>query len=103
MKFFTLFFVLLALTSCSTQTFVNLEPVGGSKADGTITLAYEYGLFQQPVADWDVANSKAAKACKAWGYSSAQPFGEHTSKCVWENANGGCWRTQVSVPYQCVQ
>jgi hypothetical protein len=89
----------LALSACATTE--TLVPVGGSRADGVVTLAYQYGMFQKPVVDYDQAVHTAAARCAAWGYSNAEPFGSSLSNCTAVNGYGACIAWRVSVSYQC--
>lgn len=89
----------LLIAGCATnKTF---EAIGGSKADATIKLAYEYGVFEKPVVNWDLADSTARQRCAAWGYKNAQRF-TTTNHCISYNGYGNCIRTQVNVVYQCL-
>lgn len=89
----------LAISGCATQE--TLVPTGGSRADGTVQLSYEYGLFQKPTVDVSQATQAAANSCAAWGYSGAQPFGGQLAKCEAFNGYGNCIRTLVTVTFQC--
>lgn len=91
----------LALGGCATSK--TLQPIGGSKADGTVTLAYEHSVFERPVIDWSLANITAKQRCAAWGYSNAQAFGGQQSKCNLSSADGTCYGEQVNITYQCTK
>lgn len=90
---------IIALTGCATA--VAPETTGGSRADGTVKLSYEYGLFQKPVVDWNQAQVSAAQSCKVWGYTSAQKFGGGEQHCEQADMYGNCIRMMVTVSYQC--
>ena len=96
-----LFFLatLVLLTGCATQKI--LTPTGGSKADGTVVLSYEYGMFEQPIVDHVAAQALAKKRCAAWRYKNAEAFGSGTSDCLAYNGYGNCVRQRVNVIYQC--
>jgi hypothetical protein len=64
-------------------------------------MAYQYGLFEKPMVNWELARENAAQRCGAWGYSNAQAFGATFTKCVAVNANGGCIEWQVTANFQC--
>jgi hypothetical protein len=98
MKNFLLIAV-FALTACATN--ITPQATGGSKADGTVTLSYEYGVFEKPVVDWSVAGATAKQRCKAWHYKNAEAFGGAQTRCLAADGYGGCTRTQVNVTYQC--
>jgi hypothetical protein len=89
----------LGLSACATT--VSMVPIGGSRSDGTVTMAYEYGMFQKPVVDVDGGARTAAERCSAWGYTSAEPFGGTVSTCVAANGYGNCLRWRVTATYQC--
>src|SRR5271168_2778404 len=83
----------------TTEEFV---ATGGSRADGTVNLAYEYGMFQSPREDSDQGVTLAASTCAGWGYSGSQPFGGETSRCIGTDGNGSCVQWSVTRNYQCL-
>src|SRR5215469_6157064 len=87
------------LTSCATP--VTPEPVGGSRADGTVKLSFEFGIFQRPVVDWNGALDRARQSCSAWGYTGAERFGGGMQQCEAVNGYGQCMRMLVTYTYQC--
>ena len=72
-----------------------------NRAIGTVTVTYEYGLFEKPVVDWATANRTAKERCNAWHYKNAEAFGGSQNRCLAVNGYGDCMRTQVNVTYQC--
>lgn len=88
-----------AMTGCVVQK--ELVPTGGSRSDGTVTLSYTYGAFEQPKVDYQQGAQTAADRCGAWGYEGAQAFGGSTSNCLSHDMYGGCTLMQVTVQYQC--
>jgi len=90
---------LFLISACATN--VTPQATGGSKADGTVTVSYEYGMFEQPVVNWTVANSTAKERCKAWHYENAEAFGGSQNRCLAVDGYGNCARTQVNITYQC--
>lgn len=89
---------LLALWGCAVPKVP--VPVGGSRADGVVRMAYEYGGLEVPQVDAYATKVSAAQRCAAWGYSDAEPFGGVMSQC--EAANQyGCIRYLVTISYQC--
>jgi hypothetical protein len=83
----------LVLTGCATtKTF---QAIGGSKADATVKLAYQYGLFEQPVVDWSFANIIAKQRCAAWGYKNAEMFGGSQNTCLARNGYGNCLEQRI--------
>ena len=87
-----------SMSSCAVQK--TMQATGGSRADGTVKLSYEYGQFEQPTVDMRQGMSIATKRCASWGYNGAEPFGGHTRTC---NGYGGgsCNHWLVTVEYQC--
>lgn len=100
-KIFLLAFASLVLSSCAT----NITPVatGGSKADGTVTVSYAYGMFEKPVINWPAAERSAKARCNAWGYNSAEAFEGTQENCLAYNGYGNCVRNQVNLVYQCTR
>lgn len=89
----------LILTACAVNKIP--QPISGSKADGTVVLAYDIGLLEQPIIDSEQAQKTARKRCRAWGYKNADPFGGRTAVCSARNLYGECTQNQVSMTYQC--
>ncbi len=86
------------LAGCAVQT--QMVPTGGSRADGTVKLSYDYGAFQVPKVDATQGIVAATARCKAWGYTGAEAFGGGTRSCT--NASmGSCNAYRVTVEYQC--
>lgn len=87
------------LTACAVQkTWV---ATGGSRADGVVSLAYEYGAFEAPETSAAQGETEAAARCGVWGYSGAVPFGGDVVTCTMPDLFGGCNRWRVSRDYQC--
>ena len=87
----------LVVACATTKT---LQAVGGSRADGTVKLAFEYGMLEKPQVDTVAALQTARARCNAWGYSDAEAFGAAMTQCV-STGSYGCLRTMVTVEYQC--
>ena len=75
---------------------------GGSRADGIITMAYEYGMFQKPMVDWTQSDNTATRRCQRWGYATAERFEGTLSQCTYFGQYG-CERWRVTTEYQCVE
>jgi hypothetical protein len=86
------------IAGCATTK--TMQAIGGSRSDGIVKLAYEFGMFQKPRVDMAAAQTVAKQRCAVWGYKDAEPFGGQVSQC---QATGqyGCVRTMVTVEYQC--
>ena len=89
----------LALGGCATP--MNYAATGGSRSDGTVKLAYQYGGFQQPVVDAKQGRELAKAKCSAWGYTGAEPFGGEVRNCTAYNQYG-CAQFLVTAEYQCL-
>lgn len=101
MRNIKLILIAAALFVSGCEKPVNLTPTGGSRADGTVSLSFEYGAFEKPVVDREAAQASASRACSGWGYTGSQPFGGATQKCQAFNGYGACMRYLVTVTYQC--
>ena len=90
--------VLLALVGCATAK--SWIPIGGSRADATVTLGYQYGMFEVPTLDHAAGDRLATQRCAVWGYSGAEAFGAELSQCT-SMSSSGCAQMQVTKTYQC--
>ena len=86
------------LSGCAAQ--VKSVPVGGSRADGTVTLAYEYGALIVPQVNYVEMQQQAQVRCARWGYQQAERFGGQIRTCV-ARSSSGCLTWRVSIDYQC--
>ena len=90
---------LLALSGCATTKA--WSATGGSRADATVKLSYEYGAFEKPQTNEAEGMSLAVARCKTWGYTGAEAFGGTTQQCNMPGGMGGCTRWLVTKEYQC--
>jgi len=90
--------VSVSLAACAVQT--QMVPTGGSRADGTVKLSYDFGAFQVPRVDPAQGIAAATARCKAWGYTGAEAFGGGTRSCT-NGSMGSCNAFRVTVEYQC--
>lgn len=93
--------LVLILFSCNKEVAKFPIATGGSKADGTVTMSYEYGLFEKPNVDWEFSEDGAKDRCKSWNYKNAEKFGGSNYLCKAMNGYGNCLRYQVDTVYQC--
>lgn len=91
---------LICLTGCAAQK--EWAATGGSRADGTVELAYEYGAFEEPQVNNEQGVELATSTCGGWGYTASQAFGGTMSKCEAFGGYGNCLRTLVTRKYQCL-
>jgi hypothetical protein len=87
------------IAGCSTQK--DLVATGGSRADGTVALSYDYGMFEAPHVDLEQGTKTAASTCEVWGYTGANAFGGDTRQCQAFNGYGSCIHWLVTRRYQC--
>ena len=93
------FSFIILLTGCAVHE--NLVPTSGNRAAGTVTMSFEYGLFQKPIINPAQGEAEAQQRCGAWGYSGAEPFGGAMQTCEAFNGYGECIRRRVDIKYQC--
>lgn len=91
----------LMLAGCATVVHKDLQFVGGSKANGVVTLALAYGSGQQAQWSWAQGQQVADTRCQGWGYKSASRFDNGQEFCSW-SGEILCFERQVTVQYQCV-
>jgi len=91
-------FVLLFAASAVQK---DLQISDGSKADGTLTLVYEYGAFEKPEVNWESAKLRAIEKCRSWGYSNAEFFDVGTRTCLSYDMYGSCNTWRVTYKCQC--
>ena len=48
----------MSLGGCATVKVP--EPIGGSRADATVDLGFEFGQFEKPVINWDIGTPVCA-------------------------------------------
>jgi hypothetical protein len=89
------------LSSCVAQKYLQISD--GSKADGTLTLVYEYGIFEKPVVHWDEAKQSALIKCQSWGYKGAEFFDVGTRQCINQDNQGNCNIWRVTFKCQCTE
>lgn len=89
---------LIFIQGCASQK--TMIPTGGSRADGTVKLSYDFGMFESPKVDANQGSDVAKQRCAAWGYSGAEAFGGQTKACS-DFSFGGCNAWRVTVEYQC--
>ena len=77
---------------------------GGSRADATVELSYEYyPETEQPILNEMEADNLALKRCESWGYHSAEAFGGvKTASYTEQGAWGYTTRKVVTKTYQCI-
>jgi hypothetical protein len=94
---------LLLCTAVLSGCSVNKDWVatGGSRADATIKLSYQYGFGQDVIVSEQQAVELAKKRCNVWGYTGAEAFGGVTRVCN-QMGSMGCNDGIVTKEYQCI-
>jgi hypothetical protein len=100
MRNFAFLFLPIFMAACAADTAKTPMPTGGSRADGSVNMTFEFSAAENPIVDWEAAQVSAASRCGAWGYAGADPFEGVTTQCV-AMSNWGCMRTVVTRTYQC--
>ncbi|SET61276.1 YecR family lipoprotein [Oceanicella actignis] len=99
--------LLLAFASmtgaCAQNVAKTPVPIGGSRADAAIEMAYQVGLFEKPVVDWTAAEDAASRRCRQWGYARAEGYEGVRTRCDVSDGYGTCLRTTVIRTYQCLE
>lgn len=92
----------LALASCrSLPEPTDWQAIGGSRADGTVRVAYEKHFKQRLTRNEQQAQHIAYQRCKVWGFTGAESFGGSTRSCVERHPKGVCLIWQHVREYQC--
>ena len=90
---------ILMSAGCATVEPFDLD---GSRADGTVTMGAELGMFARDI-DWSSAQEAALRRCMAWGYTAAEPFTGVRTRCTDPGVFGGCDREEITRTYQCLE
>ena len=99
-KLLCLVLLVVAVTGCSSRK--DFYATGGSRADGSIDMAYDFKPFETPIVDYKQAEAIANSKCSVWGYDRAEPFGGKTQICQVRDGWGNCTGGQMIVKYQCI-
>jgi len=98
-KVFIAILITLGISGCAAQK--DWAATGGSRADGTIKLSYEYGMFENPQVSDQQGISIAKNRCSSWGYKDAEAFGGISKTCT-QMTSSGCSTWFVTKEYQCL-
>jgi hypothetical protein len=101
MKIIIASLTVVAIVGCAVQR--DWVATGGSRADGVVSLSFEYGAFERPEVDDLQGQQVAVERCAVWGYSGADPFGGTVSQCVVADGFGSCNRWRITRDYQCLE
>ncbi|MNF58840.1 hypothetical protein D3C85_1098640 [compost metagenome] len=89
-----------AIAGCATKK--DFYASGGSRADGTVDMAYDFAQFEKPVISQVQAQSIAKSKCRVWGYNDAEAFGGRQQNCHRFDGWGTCIAGQIVHKYQCI-
>ena len=89
-----------SLTACVTPASP-IRVADGNQAEGSVTLATDYSLMQNPQIDWQQGLQKASTQCQGWGYNGAIPSGKPKRTCNNETQDGNCIGCTVNATFQC--
>ena len=89
-----------SLAACVTAASP-IRVADGNQNEGTVTLATDYNLMQNPQMDWQQGLQKASAQCQGWGYSGAIPSGKPSQNCSNETQDGDCIGWTVNATFQC--
>lgn len=95
-----LIFAAALTTGCAVKK--DFYATGGSRADGTVDMAYDFAQFEQPVVSQNQAQAIAQQKCAVWGYREAEAFGGKITNCNQRDGWGNCVAGQVVIKYQCI-
>lgn len=102
MKNILLYTVLIAaISGCSRVVVKDWQATGGSRADATVKLSYDYRYGETPQLSDQQAINLAQKRCAIWGYSGAEAFGGQTDTCNQRDPYLGCVNGIVTKEFQC--
>ena len=109
----TILSVTAILAGCAGQQQQTWKAMSGSKADGTLTLAYtqsKLDMFSTPPSPAQ-GQAVADQRCKSWGYTKAVAFDFISEKCQSQSSGGGvptlfgggnsCDENLITQKYQC--
>lgn len=90
-----------ALSACMGPTSVSMDPVSGSRSDGTIVMQTSYDPLTEQIS-WAMAHNEASSRCRSWGYARALPFNDTQQAChKLDSYSGQCREMQALRTYQC--
>ncbi len=92
---------ILFLAGCATEVAKTPVATGGSRADASVEMSFDRGLFEAPVVDWTAAEQSALKRCRAWGYGNVSAFEGLRTQCQQYDPNFGCVLETITRTYQC--
>lgn len=78
--------------------------LGGSRADGTIQLAYNRGAYADEKPIDDRVKQMVIARCNVWGYQDAEPFDYIGSTCVMPGDKFiSCYQYRHTAQFQCTK
>ena len=98
-KLFALLLIAVGPIGCATPK--EWVATGGSRADGTVRLSYDFGAFEAPQVNNQQGLDIARSRCLAWGYQNTEAFGGERRACN-NMTSSGCTSWIVTREYQCL-
>jgi len=98
---YSVYLVGILLIVGSSSVPKNFAVTGGSRSDATLSLSYEYGMFDAGKGNVEQGREIAIRRCKNWGYDEVESFDQGLRNCV-QRSNSGCLRWRVTMQYQCI-
>jgi hypothetical protein len=96
---------LVASLGCARQVPKDWYAIGGSRADATVKLGFNYNPnTEKPDVSRQQADIIAETKCKTWGYTGAEPFGSVMQRCSnmsYSMYGPICYQMEVTTEYQC--
>lgn len=91
-----------AVYGCASPEPIVVTPhaTGGSKANGTVEMTYEYYRSEEPKLDRKATEAKALERCRVWGYDGAEAFDAVLHECL-SSDNYGCIHFRGTLDFQC--
>lgn len=91
----------LAVSACMGPTSVSMDPVSGSRSDGTIKMQTSYDPLTEQIS-WTMATNEASNRCRSWGFARALPFNDTQQVCSQlDSYSGQCRQMQALRTFQC--
>lgn len=99
--------LILAACAFAPGPHQQLQPSGGSRADGVVQLTAHLTEYTR-YTDLDLPEAQAEalalarERCQAWGYVDAKPFSGYKRQCTQLGGLSGCAQYTLTREYQCL-
>jgi len=96
----------VVLSGCAGTVNKEWISTGGSRADATVELSYEFNPLREiPMLNEQQGLDLATLRCRSWGYQRAEPFGGTKKICnnmLYGLFESSCTSNLVTKQYQCL-